>query len=206
MPRAQEPGSGAPANRLRFDALFEAHRRDVLAYALRRTREPADAEDVAAETFAVAWRRIDAVPAGDGSLPWLYGVARRVLANQRRGTERRWNLLGRLFDRTPLVEDGPDIDDGGPLTATLGHLRPDERELLQLVAWEELDHAAIATALGISVNAVAIRLHRARRRFAEVHARLAAEDSSDVKGTGPGRTSTSMKGGAAGRPGQERTR
>ncbi len=197
---------GMPDRRDRFDALFDAHSRPVLAYALRRTREPADAEDVAAETFAIAWRRIDDVPAGVAALPWLYGVARRVLANHRRGNERRGNLLARLFDRAPLVGDGPDLEDGGPLTSTLAHLRPDDRELLQLVAWEDLDHTAIAVTLGISVNAVAIRLHRARRRFAEIHAGLAADGPPDLKGNVADRTSTSMKGGAASRPGRERTR
>lgn len=195
-----------PDRRGRFNALFEATHRQVLAYALRRTRQPADAEDAAAETFAIAWRRFDDIPMDPLTLPWLYGVARRVLANQRRGDSRRANLLGRLFDRTPQVEDGPDIDDGGPLTAALARLRPDDRELLQLVAWEDLDHAAIATALGVSVNAVGIRLHRARKRFADVHARLVEESTAELKGIGPGRTPTSMKGGAAGRPGEERTR
>ena len=207
MTRAHEPRPNAPPDpRDRFDALFEATRRQVLAYALRRTREPADAEDAAAETFAIAWRRIDDVPPGADALPWLYGVARRVLANQRRGTERRWNLLGRLFERAPRASDGPDVDLGGPATAALAALRPDDRELLQLVAWEDLDHAAIAQVLGISVNAVAIRLHRARRRFAEAHARLAAEDEQDLKGIDPGRTSTDVKGGMPSRPGEERTR
>ena len=195
-----------PDRRRRFDALFEATNRQVLAYALRRTREPTDAEDAAAETFAIAWRRIDEVPPDPLTLPWLYGVARRVLANQRRGDSRRSNLLGRLFDRTRVAAPGPELEIGGPLTAALAHLRPDDRELLRLVAWEDLDHAAIATALGISVNAVGIRLHRARKRFADVHARLEAEFSADLKGIDARRTSTSVKGGAASRPGQERTR
>jgi DNA-directed RNA polymerase specialized sigma24 family protein len=65
---------------------FEATHRQVLAYAMRRTRIEADAEDIAAETFAIAWRRMTEVP--PIPLPWLYGVARRLLANQRRGTGR----------------------------------------------------------------------------------------------------------------------
>ncbi len=76
-----------------FDALFEAHYRDVLRYVLRRA-PLASAEDVLAETFLVAWRRSEQIP--DDPLPWLLGVARRVLANQRRGELRRDALLGRL--------------------------------------------------------------------------------------------------------------
>ncbi len=62
-----------------FAALYEIHHARVLAYALRRTRTVADAEDAAAETFVVAWRKRASIPADP--LPWLYGIARRVLAN-----------------------------------------------------------------------------------------------------------------------------
>ena len=82
----------------RFRALFAAHERAILAYALRRVTDPADAAEVVAETFLVAWRRLDDVATGDGERPWLYGVARRVLANQRRGYERRDRLRTRLGD------------------------------------------------------------------------------------------------------------
>ena len=208
MAHAEEWSSTLPDDRRRrFNALFEATRRQVLAYALRRTREPADAEDVAAETFAVAWRRLDDIPPGELALPWLFGVARRLLANQRRGSDRRWHLLTRLFERTSLVADPPDVHpDGGPALAALARLRPDDRELLQLLAWEELGHAAIAATLGISVNAVAIRLRRARKRFAEVYAGLLEVDAETLKGFDPIRTSTPVMGGVEGRPGQDETR
>ena len=65
----------------RFTALFEATRLPLLAYAVRRVADPADAADVVAETYLVAWRRLDDVPAGACARPWLFGVARRVLAN-----------------------------------------------------------------------------------------------------------------------------
>ena len=83
-----DPSRG-PQERDRFDRLFEAHFRDVLAYAVRRVDEPADGADVAAETFLVAWRRLGDVPAGEEARLWLFGAARRVLANQRRGVRRR---------------------------------------------------------------------------------------------------------------------
>ena len=183
------------ARRARFDALFEATHRNVLAYCLRRVREPADAEDAAAETYAIAWRRLGDIPAGV-ELPWLYGVARRVLANQRRSAERRGGLLDRLLHRAPAFAEPPGVDDDdGPAIRALATLRPDDREVLRLVAWEALDHGEVATVLGISANAVAIRLHRARRRFAEAYR----------KGSDVGRTSIPVTGGVERRPGQEGT-
>ncbi|MEK6721246.1 MAG: RNA polymerase sigma factor [Chloroflexota bacterium] len=77
------------ADRARFEEAFEDHHRRVLAYALRRTAGEVDAEDVVAETFAIAWRRKDALPTTARALPWLLAVARRVAASQRRGTTRR---------------------------------------------------------------------------------------------------------------------
>jgi hypothetical protein len=68
---------------VRFRRLFADHQRAVLGYALRRAQTPTDALDVVAETFLVAWRRIDVVPGRDDARPWLLSVARRVLANQR---------------------------------------------------------------------------------------------------------------------------
>lgn len=168
-----------------FAAMFQAHHAQVLAYALRRTATPADAEDVAAETFVVAWRRRDSIPTD--ALPWLYGVARRVLANQRRSTMRRLRLVARWRPEPAPVMAG---ESDGPAQAALARLRPDDQELLRLVAWEELSHAQIATVLGVSVNAVAIRLHRARRRFENEFRRL----HSDVKGSADDRTSGWVKG------------
>ena len=131
----------------RFDALFTAHQRHVLAYAMRRTQAWADAEDVAAETFTIAWRKFDAIPA-DEPLPWLYAVARRVLANHRRGTGRRERLaaLLRVEDVATPMRAGEDHD--GPAFAALGSLSPADQEILRLVAWEELGNQAIAAVLG----------------------------------------------------------
>ena len=174
----------------RFDALFAAHQRPVLAYAMRRCTNLADAEDAAAETFTIAWRKIDAVP--EEALPWLYAVARRILANPRRGNGRRErlaSLLGVADVATPMrVGD----DRNGPAFEALASLRPADQELLRLVAWEELGNTQIATVLGISPNAAAIRLHRARARFA---AALSARSSGrDLKYLDPSRTSTQVKG------------
>jgi RNA polymerase sigma factor (sigma-70 family) len=160
------------AHVIRFQRLFEAHYRALMAYALRRTSSEADAHDVIAETFAVVWRRLDVVPGDDEALPWLYGVARRCLANQRRQEGRRSRLTVRLEDdATGSVGGLPDtgsseVSDGAlAVRRALASLRPADQEILRLVAWEELSHREVAMALGVSANAVAIRIHRARKRL-----------------------------------------
>ena len=171
--------------------MFTAHQRPVLAYAMRRTRAQADAEDVAGETFTIAWRRFDAIPADD-PLPWLYAVARRVLANHRRSLGRRERLaaLLRVEDVATPMRAGDDVD--GPAFAALATLSPADQEVLRLVAWEELGNQQIADVLGITPNAVAIRLHRARARFADALSREARED--DLKYLDPSRTEAVVTG------------
>ena len=175
----------------RFDAIFSAHQRHVLAYAMRRTQTLADAEDVAAETFIVAWRKVDSVPAEE-PLPWLYAVARRVLANHRRGNGRRERLaaLLRVEDVATPLHAGEDHD--GPAFVALASLPASDQELLRLVAWEELGNQQIAAVLGITPNAVAIRLHRARARFADALARDSRDDG--LKYLDPSRTEAQVKG------------
>jgi len=143
------------------EALFRSHAADVLAYALRRT-DAASAEDVVSEVFLVAGRRLDTIPE-QHALLWLYGVARRVLANQRRGERRRVALtsaLGRL-QRDSVDEPGR----GAGLLEALAALRPADREALMLVAWEGLDAGHAAVVLGCSAEAMYVRLHRARARL-----------------------------------------
>ena len=148
--------------RARFEALFEAHYGAVLAYARRRASSDVGA-DVAAATFEVAWRRLDEVP--DEALPWLYGVARRVLANTRRADVRRQRLWNRL--RAGSAEPADLAVDVPGARAALARLRPQDREVLMLVVWEGLSPEAAARALGISVATFAVRLHRARHRLEE---------------------------------------
>ncbi|HEY3068684.1 MAG TPA: sigma-70 family RNA polymerase sigma factor [Gaiellaceae bacterium] len=164
--------AGAGSRRNRFQTLYEENYERVLGYALRRVGRD-DAADVVAETFLVAWRRLDEVPAGEEARLWLYGTARRVLANQQRANRRRERLAGHL--RSHLVHEtaqGPADTDLHAAAAAFARLRPDDRELLALVAWEELDAGEIARVCGCSRNAARIRLHRARRRFARELARL----------------------------------
>jgi RNA polymerase sigma-70 factor (ECF subfamily) len=151
----------------RFDAVFRLSYQRVLAYCLRRAPEPM-AHDATAEVFAVAWRRRRDLPDDDGAVPWLLAIARRVLANEMRGARRRDRLA-----MTVAAEPDPSADASDfPVTSALDDLPEDDREVLRLVYWDDLSHAEIAQVLGISVNAVGVRAHRARAR---VKARLEQE-------------------------------
>jgi RNA polymerase sigma-70 factor (ECF subfamily) len=161
-----------------FERLFRGHQLAVHRYALRRVGERA-VDDVVAETFLVAWRRHDEI-VGD-PLPWLLGVARRVCANHLRASVRQASLGRRLAaESLPFSEDAP-IADGG-LKQALGRLGERDREVLLLVAWDELSNRDAAKVLGCSTAAFAVRLHRARARLAqaldEADARAAAFNES----------------------------
>jgi RNA polymerase sigma-70 factor (ECF subfamily) len=157
------------ADREAFAALYSRHADAVYRYALRRAHSPVDAEDVLAETFSVAWRRIADVPPGQ-ELPWLYGVARRVLANHRRSAGRLERLRTRLRAEPPPpvpLEPGAELPGDDPdVLAALATLSEADQEILRLSLWEGLTTPELAAALGISENAVYIRLHRARQRLA----------------------------------------
>lgn len=156
------------AAQARFEALYTDTFARLLGFALRRCDCAEDAADVVAETFAIAWRRLDAVPPGAEAVLWLYGVARNVLANHRREVARRHDLARALAGEITdwyvrsAEETAADVAVGQAFRA----LPDDDRELLSLVAWEGLDHGEIASVLGCSRNAVRIRLHRARKRLA----------------------------------------
>lgn len=150
----------------RFEDLFVRNWRPLLAYAARRLGSLPDVEDAVAETFAMAWRRFDSVPAGPDATPWLYGACRKVLSNRYRATNRRERLLARLRTLRPSPQPVLTLGEPGPAAIALASLSEDDQELLRLVAWEELRPAQIAELLGITANAVSIRLYRARKRFA----------------------------------------
>jgi RNA polymerase sigma-70 factor, ECF subfamily len=150
----------------RFEALARECLEPLRRYLARRT-DPDSAADVLGDTLLVAWRRFDDLPAEP--LPWLYGVARNCLANAERGVRRRARLAARLADEPAEVE-APAADD---LLEALEDLDEVERELLRLWAWEQLRPAEIATVVGLTPNAVSIRLTRARQHLRE---RMAARD------------------------------
>jgi RNA polymerase sigma-70 factor (ECF subfamily) len=165
----------------RFEALFHQHADAVLAYAIRRS-DSDTAEEIVAETFAVAWRRLDVVP--DPALPWLLGVARKVLANERRSQGRAVALALRLVREPVESTDDPADVIGARISmqAALDGLLPAEREVLQLLAWEGLSAAQAADTLGCSRVAITLRLHRARRRF---HRLLDEPLDAETLSTGP---------------------
>ncbi len=151
-----------------FRALYSEHGRAILAYAVRRVREPQDAADVVAETFLVAWRRQADVPAGDEARLWLYGVARRALANQARSERRRERLAERLRHELPAAVaavSAPRTSAEFAVLAALRELPEPDREVLLLAGWEQLEPGQIAAVLGITGVAARARLLRARRRL-----------------------------------------
>jgi len=154
-------------DRQRFEACFREHYADVLAFAMRRQGDRGAAEDAAAETFAVVWRRRGLVP--ERPLPWLYGIALRVLANQRRSSTRRRRLEERVTQERAVVSGaGEEIEavaQRNAFAVAFGRLDEDDREVLRLIAWEGLALREAAAVLGCSYGAFRVRLHRARRRL-----------------------------------------
>ena len=179
--------TGPPPGGTSFEHVYRTCGTAVLAYALRRSASREDALDVVAETFATAWRRrADMPPDPEDARPWLFGIARRCLANARRGSDR----AGRLGERLAAVlppDSVPDpaavherSDDSRRVRAALQELSAEDRELLTLVAWEGLTPAQVAGALGLSAGAARVRLHRARGRLrAALDIPAAPEEDSD---------------------------
>jgi RNA polymerase sigma factor (sigma-70 family) len=158
----------APDARASFERLFRDTRTDLLAYIMRRSQSADDAADVLAETYLIAWQKLDAIPTGEGARLWLFGVARNLLL---KGASRRRSrhalverLAGELRSAHPphaSVEDGR----SSALRAALAALPERDREILMLTAWEGLTPKQIAAVVGAPVNIVRVRLHRARTRL-----------------------------------------
>jgi RNA polymerase sigma-70 factor (ECF subfamily) len=150
--------------RARFEQLYRQNYSRVLAFTRRRTGS-ATAEDVVATTFLVAWRRRTEIK-GD-PLPWLLGVARRVLANELRATRRADSVAQReaAMAERPGQARVAAFDDR-PLALALASIHERDREALMLTAWDELTPAEAARVVGCSAATFRVRLHRARRKFA----------------------------------------
>jgi RNA polymerase sigma-70 factor (ECF subfamily) len=143
--------------------LLSDYRLPLLRYALRRVERDA-ADDVVAETLAVAWRHIQGRPqCQDEEILWLFGIERRVVANTRRSDRRQRRLVGRLASARRSDSQSAPAADG--LLAALAGLSPDAREAVMLTYWEGLSHREIAVVLDCSENAVAKRLSRARKQL-----------------------------------------
>ncbi|OFW52578.1 MAG: hypothetical protein A2V75_00270 [Actinobacteria bacterium RBG_16_70_17] len=186
----------------RFRVLYDDAYPRVMAYALRRARTREDALDVVAETMLVVWRRLDQIPTDRRRLPWVFGVARRVLANQYRAVARRDRLVARVAHEPDSA--APEFD---AVHRALDALRPDHREILTLAAWDDLDNDEIAVVLGITPAAVAVRLHRARARLARELGRLGVAGAVEKlpQSGGRSRTLEGMNGIPPGPGEKERT-
>lgn len=158
---------GARGGEPRFEQLYWRHHRDLLAFIRRRV--PLDAaEDVLAETFVVAWRRLEDIP--DEERAWLFGVARNVIRNSYRAEARQRALNVRLAeeaDRT--ASDVGRFDDAiasrADLVSSWNQLSETEQEVIALVAWDGLSNGEAAQVFGVTTSAFAVRLFRARRRL-----------------------------------------
>ncbi len=154
-----------------FHALYNTHRAAIVAYCARRVGV-ADAQDAAAEVFSTAWRRRQDMPPPGRELPWLYGVARYVVSHRWRSAARSRRLIEKAAATRRRSTSGPDeivIEraEHQAVRAALDALRPNDREVLLLSAWEGLSHREIAEVVGCSLAAVDKRITRARQRLAD---------------------------------------
>lgn len=151
----------------RFEALFDAYAADVHRYLRRRVANPADVDDLVADVFLVAWRKINEIP-HDLELPWLYRTAWMELANQRRKVVPfPAGSAADLESSAPAEADPADrVIEDAEVAAAWKQLGPKEREILRLTAWEGLTGEALARAVGMSTGAAASALSRARSHFA----------------------------------------
>jgi RNA polymerase sigma factor (sigma-70 family) len=166
------PRMTRPPDDVTFEHAYRTSGTAVLGYALRRCDSREDALDVVAETFATAWRRRADMPADPAEArPWLFGIARRCLANAVRSSERAGRLGKRLADAFPpdAVPDPAAVHertaDSRRVRAALEQLSDDDRELITLIAWEGLTPTQAAGALGVAPGTARVRLHRARTRL-----------------------------------------
>ncbi len=160
----------------RFAEIYRRHVRSIQAYCARRT-SGSQVPDAVSDTFLVAWRRIDEVPGGAATLPWLYGVAYKVLSHQWRHRVRNRRLTERLHSLAQVEEMAPDVllvrsEEHREVLIASARLKPVDQEILRLTLWEELSHAEVATVLGIEVTAVKQRAYRARHNLAEEYRKL----------------------------------
>jgi RNA polymerase sigma-70 factor (ECF subfamily) len=154
----------------RYRAVFDRHHRDVYAYFKRRI-DAETAADCTAETFLVAWRRIDVVPDDGEALHWLYRVARNVLRNQYRTNRRSHSLTARLRSNGHDASPSPEVivvrrEEDDEVLRALERLSVQDQEILLLAVWEELPHSEIAKVLDCTSHAASQRLYRASRRLA----------------------------------------
>ena len=153
-------------NAEQFGSLYDHTVRDLLGYLLRRSASSDDAADRLAETFLIAWDKRDQMPTGEGQArPWLFGVARNVLRREREVNQRASPAITELARE--LVATRGAIPAGAPITHALAQLSPLDREIIEMLAWDQLTPREVAAILDLSPNVVRIRSHRARLKLRE---------------------------------------
>lgn len=181
--RGKHRGLGDNAKHRAFDELYESTFDQILAYCRRRSLRVEDAEDAVAETYLTAWRKIEDALKAESPRAWLYGVAFRVTANQRRGRERYRRLVDRLtqLPHRTVVDSAEDAflttAPSSDVYAALATLPPMEQELIRLSALEGFSHIEIAAIVGLSTSGVTTRLYRARQ---QLRTRLEKENLRDI--------------------------
>lgn len=160
----------SPSDDQKFRGLYDQHFVAVRNYCLRRL-PVSDVNDAVAEVFLVVWRRIDDVP-GDGAVrPWIYTIAKNVIRNADRSSQRRTRLWLRIGPMRSAPEPTPETlvlrrSEDEEVPRALAELRPTDQEILRLSFWEDLSNNEVAAVLGIEPHAVTMRLSRARNRLA----------------------------------------
>lgn len=181
----------AAERRVVVDQWFRLYAGRVLPYLLHRT-DPQTAQDVLQEVFVTAFTKVDHVP--DPPIGWLFGTARRLLANRYRGNRRHDALIDRLLDEVGQIEAALEADRYDLKLAfaqTMATLSASDREVLTLTGWYGLTPTEAAAALDCSSSAYAVRLHRARKRLG------AALEEAGYHGDSPaGRFARALRGGA----------
>lgn len=175
-------GPVAISDEARFEDIYERYHRQVWAYCARRATF--DVQDLVAEVFLVAWRRIDQIPRDRNELLWLYGVAFRVLKRRWRTYVRRkraFDRLGSMFEADSDAQTDVVVVQRYEyrlVREAASRLRHIDQEILRLTLWEELSHAEVAEVLDINVDAAKQRAHRARRRLAVEYRRLLSKQAN----------------------------
>jgi RNA polymerase sigma-70 factor, ECF subfamily len=163
----------------KFTELYTRYGKLIQAYCARRTSQ-SQVADAVAETFLVAWRRLDQVPDGDDALPWLYGTAFRVICHQWRSKTRARKLVQRLLD-VDVIEtwttEGVVLrhQEHELVRLAASRLKQIDQEVLRLTIWEELSHADVAIALSIEPGAAKQRAYRARQNLTTEYNKLTRE-------------------------------
>ena len=168
-----------------FTRIYAAHYPQIVKYGLRRLADADASDELAQEVFVIAWRRRGEVP--DNSLPWLYGVARRLLANEWRTRRAAPTLLPMTEAHEPEAPEPDASPDVADLLAALARIPEPDQEILRLVGWEELTVSEAAQVLGCTRTTAAVRLHRARKRLAEAMSTRPARTAKQPTLTPPGK-------------------